>query len=82
MPGESISASVVARQGHRHSRQPVSPLAGYRALHSIGFGGDTNENLVLIDRKDGQTDVALDYEFFALPQFMVLHGCPPCGADS
>jgi hypothetical protein len=81
MPGESIPASVVVRQGRRLSCEPFSPLAGYRASHTVGFGGDTKENLVLIDRKDGHTDVTLDYDFFAHPQRMVLHGCPPCGLD-
>jgi hypothetical protein len=32
-------------------------------LHTVGFGDNTQENLVFIDRKDGQTDVA---EFHAL----------------
>jgi hypothetical protein len=50
-------------------------------LHTVGFGGDTKENLVLIDRKNGQMDVTLDYEFFAHLQRVVLHGCPPCGQD-
>jgi hypothetical protein len=81
MPGESIPASVVVRQGHRLICEPVSPLAGYGASHTIGFGGDTKENLVLINRKNGQTDVTLDYEFFTHLQRVVLHGCPPCGQD-
>ena len=65
MPGESIPASVVVRQGHRLSCEPVSPLTGYRASHTVGFGGDTKENLIAINREDSQSDVSLDYEFFA-----------------
>jgi hypothetical protein len=56
-------------------------MTGYRVSRIVGFGGDTKENLVFINRKDGHTDVALDYEFFAHTQRMVLHGCPPCGPD-
>jgi hypothetical protein len=81
MPGERIPSSVVVRQGHRLSCESVSPLAGYRASHTVGFGGDAKENVVLIDRKDGHPDVTLDYEYFAHMQRVILHGCPPCGPD-
>jgi hypothetical protein len=46
MPAESIAASVVVRQGHRLSCEPVSLLAGYRASPTVGFGGDAKENLL------------------------------------
>jgi hypothetical protein len=55
--------------------------ADHRVFHTVGFRADPEENLVFINRKDGQSDVALDYEFFAYTQLMVLHGNPPCGPD-
>ncbi len=81
MPGEGVPASVVVRHRHRHSRPPGSPVAGRRASHAVGFGGDAEHDLVSLDRQDGQADVALDNEFVAHPQRMALHGGPPCGPD-
>jgi putative intracellular protease/amidase len=51
-------------------------VAGLRACPVAGFGGgDAEENFVGLDRQEGQADAALDDEFFADPQHMLLHGC-------
>jgi hypothetical protein len=67
--------SGFARHSHRHDRQAGAPLAGLRACHVVGFGGgDAEENLSGLDRQEGKADMALDHEFFANRQLIVLHG--------
>jgi hypothetical protein len=50
VPEESIVASVVAEQWQRRSRQGRSFLPVHPARHTVGIGGDAEDNVVFLDR--------------------------------
>jgi hypothetical protein len=78
---KNLTALFLVRQWRWRSYQAESLRADHRVFHTVEFGRHTEENLVVIDLKDFQTDVALNYELFAHAQLMVLHGGPPRGQD-
>jgi hypothetical protein len=86
------SGSLPLPPGHQSSLaggvgvtiSPGPPLAPdlRRAFDGDRSGcGDSEDNLVFLDRQDGQADAAGKHECFANPERMIVHGCPSVWPD-